>query len=834
MFNHNLNQLNLFNKLTTYYKQTLILSYKLSIAQGKIHIEGVDLLMAVLQQKGSLGCEIMLKAGLKLTPPIKLLNKIKSIATKDTVESKKLKLSGTAKKIIVESVAIAARYEYNYIGTEHLLYGLIKIKDDKIDKILKEAKIKPQKIIHDLKNILNSTAKFSQMAEAINAFKEKDKLEKLKQAKNKNSILNFFGNELTDEKIQKRINPVIGRQKEIERIIQILCRRDKNNPILLGEPGVGKTAIVEGLAKKILQGEVPDILLNKKIYALDMPLLVAGTAYRGEFEARLKQIVDTVKNDPNIILFIDEIHNIIGAGSTTGTMDAANILKPALARGEIRCIGATTFNDYKKHIEQDSALNRRLQKVKVDEPDPQESIEILKGIKYAYEQHHDIKITNDAIEEAVKLSVKYLTEQFLPDKAIDLIDEAASQKRLQQPGNITNKKKITLEKELTKINQEKKHLIAQGKYNNALRLKTKEVELINQIYQLEEQLIKKQIKSNHQSIAQPKITANDIKKVLAAATKINITDEDKAVEIINNLSKKLKKRIIGQEHVVQQILQTLKRSAVGLTGNHRPLGSFIFAGPSGVGKTYTAKILAESISSRNNALIKIDMSEYSEKFNSSKIIGAPAGYIGYNEGGQLTEKVKHQPYSVILLDEIEKAHPDIFNLFLQILEDGYLTDSKGYKVNFKNTIIIMTTNIGLKSKQQKINLGFGEDNQNELENMFKDNLTKWLRPEFINRLDEIIVFNYLSLNELKQIINLELENINKKLQNKKITIKWDKKVINYLLGKCHQPDQGARVIREVLRQEIENKLADKILGRTIKGFPLTVKITSKNQRLIFT
>ena len=833
MFN-NLQQKRIFDKLTTYYKRSLVLAYQLSTAKHKQQVESDDLLMALLQQKGSLGYEALVKTGIKISPVKKMIKTDQLKVERDIFKENQINLSARIKKIIVASVALAAHYEHNYIGTEHLLYSLIKLRDDKINKILRGYKIQPQKIMYDLKTILNSTAKFSQMAEAINAFKEKNNQTNNHSLKNKNSVLDFFGTELTAKQVQKKINPVIGRGQEIERIIQILCRRDKNNPILLGEPGVGKTAIIEGLAKKILQGEVPDMLLNKRIYALDMPLLVAGTAYRGEFEARIKQIVDEAKNDRNIILFIDEIHNIMGAGSTTGTMDAANILKPALARGEIRCIGATTFNDYKKYIEQDSALSRRLQKVKVDEPTPKESIEILKGIKRAYEQHHAIQITDEAIEEAVKLSVKYLTEQYLPDKAIDLIDEAASQKRLQQPSDIKNQKIAHRQKNLFELNEEKKKLIAQGKYNDALRLKSKEVELINQIYQLEEQQIKDKIRFRQQNNKQRRITAEDIKKVLAASTKIPISDEDKSIEIINNLSRGLKEKIVGQNQVIAQMLQTLKRSAIGLAGNQRPLGSFIFAGPSGVGKTYTAKMLAQLISPPQKALIKIDMSEYSEKFNSSKMIGAPAGYIGYDEGGQLTEKVKQHPYSVILLDEIEKAHPDIFNLFLQILEDGYLTDSKGHRVNFKNTIIIMTTNIGLKSGKQKINLGFGGEGQKELENIFKERLSEWLKPEFLNRVDEILVFKQLGTAELKRIINLELKEMNEKLKDQAISVSWDKTVINYLFKKCQQPDQGARVVREILRQEIENQLADKILKWPNKKMrQRAIKIIVKNKKLNF-
>ncbi len=816
---------NIFDKFTTHYKKSIVTAYNMSLAVKNNKIEIEYLLWAILNQQGSLGRETLIKAGIKKNKINFNIETDKLDIEKLLTQKETLNLSTASKKAIIKSVAMAAEYEHNYVGTEHLLYSLIKIDDKKINQILLQHKIDREHLLKNVEIILNSTAKFSEMANAINNNKEENiYLGQPQQRQQKTSLLDFFGINLTDKTIQKNINPVIGRDKEIERIIQILCRRDKNNPILLGEPGVGKTAIVEGLAKKILAGEVPDILLNKKIYALDMPLLIAGTSYRGEFEARIKQIIDEVKTDKNIILFIDEIHNIMGAGSITGTMDAANILKPALARGEISCIGATTFDDYKKHIEPDAALSRRLQKIIVNEPTIKEAIEILRGVKAAYEQHHLVNIKETAIEEAVKLSVRYLTEQYLPDKAIDLIDEAASKKRIAQPQTKNIKKITELEKNLTDLNEQKKKLIAQGKYNSALQLKSKEIEIINQIYQLEEDQLKNKIKKSKKITDNNTVTADDIKKIITTTTDINLSSTENINKNIKKLISGLEKNIIGQTEVITTITQTLKRSIVGLSGSDRPLGSFIFAGPSGVGKTYTAKILAKLIADKYNGLIKIDMSEYGEKFNSSKIIGAPAGYIGYDEGGQLTEKVKRHPYSIILLDEIEKAHPDIFNLFLQILEDGYLTDSKGKKINFKNTIIIMTTNIGLKRQGQANNIGFTEDNKEKINNIFKDKLQEWLKPEFLNRIDEILVFNELGKTELAKIINLELNKLNKNLQQKKISLKWNKQVINKLTDKCNKKNMGARVIREILKTEVENPLAEIILSNSkIKKFNIVIK-----------
>ena len=803
----------IYSKFTTHFKKSILSAYGLSLAEKKQEIGIEELFWALLAEKGSLGQETLIKVG------VKKQNKINSQLADDKINLAKvlesretIPLSEEAKQAIIDSTKVSVKFEHSYVGTEHLLYSLINLNHQKINMILAEYKIKHHDLVENLEIILNSTAKFSSMAEAVSKAKER-MLENKKDQGKKDSVLDFFGSNLTDWAIQQNIHPVIGRQDEINRVVQILCRRDKNNPILLGEPGVGKTAIVEGLAKKILAGDVPEILTHKKIYALDMPLLVAGTSFRGEFEGRVKQIVDEVKTNKNIILFIDEIHNIMGAGSLSGAMDAANILKPALARGEIRCIGATTYDDFKKFIEPDAALSRRMQKVAVNEPSMEESVKILKGIKDSYEKHHLVTIGDEAIEEAVNLSARYITEQYLPDKAIDLIDEAGSKKRINRPKNKSAQQLAKLEKEMGEIQQEKKKLVNRGEYNQALRLKSKEIELVNRIYQLEETEIKNKMKADTRIGRDDKITAKDIRQLMAETTKISLPDTQQTNQIIKNLTINLKKEIIGQDRVIKELTNTLKRSAAGLSGGQRPLGSFIFAGPSGVGKTYTAKTLAKLITPTEQGLIKLDMSEFGESFNSTKLIGAPAGYVGYQEGGQLTEKVKRNPYAVILLDEIEKAHPDIFNLFLQIFEDGYLTDSKGRRVNFRNTIIIMTTNIGLKKSSAKESIGFGD----ELKTEFKEKLADWMRPELLNRIDQILIFDPLSQKKIAKIIELELKNI-------KCDLKWNKSVVNYLLKKCGEQDRGARIIRDALREEIENPLAEIILnGRNKSAINLRIK-----------
>ena len=819
---------NIYNKFTTHFKKSILGAYGLCLADKRQEIGVEEIFWAVLSEQGSLGQETLIKAGVK--KQVRSNNEMaeESINLEKIIESKEvIPLSNRVKKVIVESAKVAANYKHGYIGTEHLVYSLVKSNDAGVNRILEKDKIKSKDLLKNLEMILDSTSKFSDMTEAMSSLKQKIKQGEKKGKKREETLLEFFGTELTNEEVQKNINPVVGREEEIKRVIQILSRRDKNNPILLGEPGVGKTAIIEGLAKKILEGQVPDILLDKKIYALDMPLLVAGTSYRGEFEARIKQIVEEVKMDENIVLFIDEIHNIMGAGSASGTMDAANILKPALARGEIRCIGATTYNDYKKYIEVDGALSRRMQRVIVKEPGAAEAIEILKGIKESYEKHHLIRISDEAIEEAVNLSERYMTDQFLPDKAIDLIDEAASKKRVARPNN-TNLHKINqLKKELGELAKEKNLLVARGKYETALRIKPKEIEIMNQIYRIEDEEIKDRIKGGGE--VENKITRDDIRELVKEATKINILDSHKTNQIIQDLVINLNKKIVGQERVLNELTGTLKRSATGLSGDRRPLGSFIFAGPSGVGKTYTAKVLAENISADREGLVKLDMSEFGEKFNVSKLIGAPAGYVGYDEGGQLTEKIKRNPYAVILLDEIEKAHGDIFNLFLQILEDGYLTDSKGRQVNFKNTIIIMTTNMGVKKNVEKMNVGFDNEDQESAEDNFRENLADFLRPELLNRIDQVLVFNQLNKRDLAKIIKLELENINQNLKMRKLGIKYNKGVINKLLEGWVKENQGARVIRDILREKIENPLAEKILA----GKNKVINIEVKNDKIIF-
>ncbi|MFH1900269.1 MAG: ATP-dependent Clp protease ATP-binding subunit [Patescibacteria group bacterium] len=821
--------INILDKFTANYKKTIESAYGISSACDKKEIEPIHILKAIIKYKGSLANEVLAKANIKSPKSMEIeQNSAQNNFERIITQKSRISAPESIKKILLKSVSMAAKYDHKYIGTEHLLHGLISSHDEKISKLLAKNNIKTSDLLKHLDIILNSTSHFPNMTRTITALKEKlDEKKKSNKLKQEKTILDFFAVCLTDQYIQKNINPVIGRTAEIDRVIQILSRKNKNNPILLGEPGVGKTAIVEGLAKKILEYDVPDILLNKKIYSMDIPMLVAGTSYRGEFEARIKQVIDEVKNNPNIILFIDEIHNIIGAGSVQGTMDAANILKPALSRGEIRCIGATTYDDFKKYIEPDTALTRRFQKIKINEPSAEEAIAIIKGIKKSFVQHHGVDISDEAIQHAVLLSQRYITDQFLPDKAIDLIDEASAQKKLSQPKNEGYKKLIQLEKQLEDIFLKKKELISKEKYKEALDIKIKELELINQIYKLEEQNIKNNITVKSSSAITAsyvcQVTKADITALISKTTQINIPDSSQPQQNLKNLENDLNKKIIGQEKIIRELVNTLKRSAVGLAGEKRPLGSFIFSGPSAVGKTHTAKILAETFFPDKENLIRLDMSEFAEKFSASKLLGAPAGYVGYGDGGTLTEKIKRNPYSVILFDEIEKADPDLFNILLQILEDGHLTDSKGKNINFKNTIIIMTTNIGLKKSQEKESLGFGNASHESAENNFIENISNFLRPELLNRIDQILIFNTLSKQNIKKIINIELENINKNLNNQNLRIIWTKKIVDHLAQNYDQR-QGARQVRKILREQIENPLAEKILQQKIKNNTASIEI----------
>lgn len=699
----------------------------------------------------------------------------------------------------------ANRLHAQRVGTEHLLLGIINSSNNLALRILNGLDIK----VTDLQKML-----LDEIGVA-----PKNQKDILRGGWNTGTpVLDELARDLTQTASEKRIDPVIGRDDEVKRLIQILSRRMKNNPVLLGEPGVGKTAIVEGLAQKIVDGKVPNSLASKRLLLLDIGAVIAGTKYRGEFEERIKKILDEVKDDGNIILFVDEMHTLIGAGGAEGAIDAANLLKPALARGEVQMIGATTLTEYQKYVETDSALERRFAKIIVDEPTEEQAIEILKGIKPEYETHHEVNISDEAVEASVKLSTRYLFDRFLPDKAIDLMDEAAAKVRIDNVENskltLSENRELTRLAELTSACDD---ALLQQDFELAAKLR-QEFNEVNERLEVKrrELAIKKLAERDVKDDYKLTVTANDIAQVLAGATGIPVQQMEKTEQTrLLNLEKVLHQRVIGQDKAVSSVARALRRARSGLKDPKRPIGSFIFLGPTGVGKTELAKTLATEVFGSEDNMIRIDMSEYMEKYSVSRLVGSAPGYVGYGEGGQLTEKVRKQPYSVVLLDEVEKAHPDVFNLFLQVLDDGYLTDAKGRKISFNNTIIIMTSNLGAARLRDEKTMGFGAkngiDDYNTMATKINESLKEHFRPEFINRLDEIIIFQSLDKAELHKIVKLMAKNLLKRVAEQGVDIKITAAAIDVVASAGFDPEYGARPIRRALQTKIEDRLSEELL-----------------------
>lgn len=722
-----------------------------------------------------------------------------------------------AKRVLELSWDEARQLGHNYIGTEHLLLGLIREGEGVAARVLENLGV-------DLNKIRSNVVKMLGESKPQTVSSGSSASSSSSGGKTKTPSLDEFGRDLTLAAQELRLDPVVGREKEIERVIQILARRTKNNPVLIGEPGVGKTAVAEGLAIRIVNAEVPDILDGKKVIQLDMGLLVAGTKYRGEFEERLKKIMDEIRQAGNIILVIDEMHTLIGAGAAEGAIDAANILKPALSRGEIQVIGATTLDEYRKYVEKDSALERRFQSVIIDEPTEDESIEIIKGLKPKYEEHHKLIISDEAIVAAVKLSNKYITDRFLPDKAIDVIDEASSKVRL-KVSNLSPEGK-ELEKELRVLIKDKEDAIRNQEFEKASQLRDEEADLKDRIREMAQKY-----REEHEA-NKPTVTAENVAEVIATMTGVPVTKlTEGESERLLKLEDTLHARVIGQHDAVVAISKAIRRARVGLKSPNRPIGSFIFCGPTGVGKTELAKALAEAVFGSEDNMIRVDMSEFMEKHSTAKLIGSPPGYVGYDDGGHLTELVRKKPYSVILFDEIEKAHPDVFNIMLQILDDGRLTDAKGRHVNFKNTIIIMTSNVGASMITTTSRLGFStsddesKDKYEKLKETVSEEMKKAFRPEFLNRIDETIVFAHLSQEEIRQIVDLMLKDLFKRLAERELSVEVTDEVKDHLAKNGYSEAYGARPLRRLIQRKIEDMLAEEILsGKYAPGDTIVIKL----------
>jgi len=739
-----------------------------------------------------------------------------------------LPFSPRLKKILALAAKEAKSINFNFIGTEHLLLAILREGESVAARLLKNLNVNIEQVRVQVMKALDPDY-LPEEAQLFLTNTPKQSFESYGGERNM-PMLRAYGRDLTEMAEQGKLDPVIGRQDEIERLVQVLCRRTKNNPVLIGEAGVGKTAIVEGLAQEIIKKEVPEILQNKKVFALDLPLMVAGTKYRGQFEERIKSVMDEIRNSGEVILFLDELHTIVGAGGAEGALDASNIIKPALSRGELQCVGATTMDEYRKYIEKDSALERRFQPVVVNPPSIEDTFEILKGLAPRYEEHHKVKYLDDALMNAARLAERYINGRFLPDKAIDLIDEAGARARIKHSSNPPDIS--DLEQSLDTVLKDKDDAVEHQQYELAAEFRDKEKKIKAQI-----ETKKNQWRTECENNA-PEISTAEITEVLAKLTGIPVRQmEEHENERLLNMEQEIGKTVIGQKEAVKAISRTLRRARADLKDPKRPIGSFIFLGPTGVGKTLLAKALAEFVFGDTNALIQIDMSEYMEKFNVSRLVGSPPGYVGYNEGGQLTEKVRRRPYSVVLFDEIEKAHPDVMHILLQILEEGRITDSLGRVIDFRNTIIIMTSNIGAdRIVRGGGKLGFSSGNKDEafehLSEHLKEAAKKHLRPEFINRLDDIIVFHQLTDYELKDIVQNELKTVLERASHLDISIEIDPSATAFILEVGYKPEYGARAIRRACERYIEDQLADEILrGKIKKGSK--VKVAVDNKKVLF-
>ena len=812
-----------FNRFTQRAKTAIDLGVESAKSFGHKIVGTEHLLLGLLKEKDGIAAKVLNKLG--VTEDI-LESKIVEIEGKNDIGTSDVTLSPRSKQILELSGAFANKLKTNYIGTEHILLALAQEGEGLGMRILASLNI-------DSRDIAESIIEMMGIDNYSIEPQKANKSVATSENSTSSKLLDKYGRNLTECAKQDKIDPVIGRKKEIERIIQILSRRTKNNPVLIGDPGVGKTAIAEGLAIDIAEGRVPDTLKDKILYTLDMGSLLAGAKYRGEFEERIKQVIDEVIKKGNIILFIDEMHTIIGAGATgEGSIDASNILKPCLARGEIQVIGATTIDEYRKHVEKDSGLERRFQSVLIEEPTKEDTIEILKGLRDKYEAHHKVKITDESIKAAVDLSVRYITDRFLPDKAIDLIDEAASKVRLKE--NTPTKDIKDLEEKINNIKKEKEESVRGQNFEKAAKLRDEQRKAQEELDSVRNSWNKSY---KHANV----VDEETIAEVVGSWTGIPVSRMmEEETERLLKLEDILHERVIGQDQAIKSICTAIRRARAGLKDPNRPIGSFLFLGPTGVGKTELSKALAEAEFGDENQIVRIDMSEYMEKHSVSRLIGSPPGYVGYDEGGQLTEKVRRHPYSVVLFDEIEKAHPDVFNILLQILDDGRLTDSKGRTVDFKNTILIMTSNVGAKTIKKQKTLGFGTPDKDKKErdeyDKMKENimseLKKQFRPEFLNRIDDIIVFHSLNKEDISQIVKLMCKTLVKRLDEMTIKLEMDEDAIDLIAKSGFDLEYGARPLKRSIQKELENELSELILQGTIKSGDI-VEATVKEGKMTF-
>ncbi len=793
----------MFDRFTERARKVIILAKEEAKRFNHDYIGTEHILLGLIKEGESVAAAVLQNLGLSLDTIRLEVEKLVQFGP-STIVSGDIPFTPKAKKVIELAMDEARRLGHNYIGTEHLLLGLIKEGEGVASHVLMNVGLDLNKVRAEVIKLLGSSTPGAGGgggggSPTVGGTK----------SKTKTPALDSFGRDLSQLAREAKLDPVVDRENEIERVIQILARRTKNNPVLLGEAGVGKTAIVEGLAQRIVAGDIPEVLLDKRIVVLDLALMVAGTKYRGQFEERIKAVMDEIRRSENVIIFIDELHTLVGAGGAEGAIDASNILKPALSRGEIQCIGATTLDEYRKYIEKDAALARRFQTIIVDPPNAEETIEILKGLRDKYEAHHRVKILDEALEAAAKLSDRYISGRFLPDKAIDLVDEAASRARLSVTTLPKELKK--LEAQIEELKREKEASIKGQDFERAAKLRDEERKAKEELARL-----RKSWKESKSEV-EIQVTGEDIATIVAKWTGVPLQRlEEKETTRLLRMEDEMHKRVIGQEEAMRAISNAVRRSRSGLRSPKRPIGAFVFLGPTGVGKTLLARALAEFMFGDEDAVVTVDCSEYMEKFNVSRLVGAPPGYVGYEEGGQLTEKVRRRPYSVILFDEIEKAHPDVFNILLQMMEEGRLTDSFGRKVDFRNTIIIMTSNVGVDMLGKQGELGFrpkgDEENYESMKRKLLDEVKKVFRPEFLNRVDDIIVFHSLRREDLEQIIEIELRELKNRLKEKKMEITLSPEVLKFLIEKGYDATYGARPLKRTIQRYVENILAEEILS----------------------